>query len=128
MPELVPCTRCGDFVAKESTLLSDSGEPICNGCNDKADVDVAEVRAANAIFAASGSALGLGLMGMLFNPYLLLTVLGSLSAVGTFGLVIRHPEYRARMGWKLPVTLVVAALGLGLSLLAPVLRAVMLML
>ena len=122
MSSLIPCTRCGDYVDASSTLLSDAGEPICTTCNDKADVDVAEQRAAGAIFAASGGSNGIGVASIFVNPCLVLSVLGVLSAVSTFVLVYRHPEYRARLGWKLPATIVVAALGLAVSLGSPIVR------
>jgi len=122
MSGVIPCSRCGDFVDSASVLLSDAGDPVCSRCNDLADVDSAEMRAAGAIFAASGGALGFGVIGVFFNPCLLMTVLGVLSAISTFTVVHRHPEYRARLGWKLPATLVVALLGLLLSLASPFLR------
>ena len=116
----IACARCGDFVDGASTLLSDTGDPICTGCNDRAELGEGEHRAASAIFATSGSAFGFGLIGCVVNPYFLMTVLGVLSALSTFGLVIRHPEYRKHLGWRLPATIVVASLGLLMSLLAPV--------
>lgn len=122
MSTLIPCTRCGDYVDASSTLLSDDGEPICSKCNDRADVDVAEQRAAGAIFAASGGAIGLGIASIFVNPCLIMSILGVLSAISTFTIVYRHPEYRARLGWRLPATIVVAAIGMAISLASPVMR------
>ncbi len=118
----IPCTRCGDFVDAASTLLSDGGEPICARCNDLADLDQGEQRAASAIYASSGGAIGFGVLAVFTNPCFVLSILGVLSGLGTVGLVLRHPEYRARLGWRLPVTLVVASIGILLSLGAPVLQ------
>jgi hypothetical protein len=118
----IPCTRCGDFVDASSTLLSDAGEPICARCNDLADIDQAEQRAAGAIYASSGGAVGFGFLAMFVNPCLVMSIIGVLSGLGTVGLVYRHPEYRARLGSRLPVTLVVAGIGILLSVVAPALQ------
>lgn len=118
----VACTRCGDFVESSGAFLSNDGDPICRKCNDKADIDAGEERAAGAIFAASGGALGLGVIGIFYNPCLLPTILGVMSGASTFALLQRHPEYRKRMGWKLPATMVIAAIGIALSVLAPVIN------
>lgn len=105
-------------------LLSDAGDPICEPCSNGVEVDRADQRAAGSIFAASGSALALGTLAVFFNPCLLFSLLGVLSALGTFGLLHRHPEYRARLGWRFFATVAVAALGLVVALIAPVARVV----
>jgi len=120
MGQQVACSRCGDFVEASGALLSNDGEPVCQKCNDRADIDAGEERAAGAIFSASGGAIGLAVIAIFYNPCLIPTVMGVMSGAGTFALIARHPEYRKRLGWKLPVTMVVAALGIALSVLAPV--------
>lgn len=124
MSQPIACARCGDFVAPDRLRFSDAGEAMCGRCADGIDLDQGEQRAAGAIFGASGSALGLGLVAIFFNPCLVLTIMGVLSAGGTFALLYRHPEYRARLGWRFPATLAVASAGLLVSLLAPVMRIV----
>ncbi len=118
----VACSRCGDFVEASGAFLSNDGDPICRKCNDKSDVDAGEERAAGAIFSASGGAIGLAVIAIFYNPCLIPTVMGVMSGAGTFALIARHPEYRKRMGWKLPVTMVVAAIGIALSVLAPIIN------
>ncbi|MCC6873311.1 MAG: hypothetical protein IT378_03300 [Sandaracinaceae bacterium] len=125
----VPCRRCGDFIDPSAALYSEAGELVCATCNVKAEIAGGEERAARAIFAASGTSVLLGLAaGFLVNPCFITSVLGVLSAIGTFVLLYRHPEHRARLGWKLPVTIGAAVLGIVLCLAAPFVRIAMLLL
>jgi hypothetical protein len=119
----VACTRCGDFVDESSALYSDTGDLVCPACNAKAEIASGDARAAQAIFAASGSSIALGAFAAVaVNPCYLVSILGILTAIGTFVLLHRHPEHHARLGWKLPATIAIAASGLLLSLVAPLVR------
>jgi hypothetical protein len=116
----MPCSRCGVAIESATAHLDDSGDPVCAACKDRADVDAGEQRAAGAIFSASAGAIGLGLIAVVWNPCLLMTILGVLTAGSTFTLIHRHPEYRRRMGWKAPAAMVIATIGMVLSVFAPI--------
>lgn len=113
------CATCGASVG-EGVLLSESGEPICEKCNTHVELDQGEARASQAIFASSGSALAFATLAMLYNPWLLPTVGAVVSGASTMGLLIRHPEYRARLGIRTYIAGMLALLGMGLGFMAPV--------
>jgi len=116
----VPCARCGDFIESSDALYSDSGELVCGGCNAKAELATGEERAAAAILSASGTSVVFGLAAcFVLNPCLAVSAFGVASAVGTFVMLHRNPDYRARLGARAPIAIGVAAFGLVLSLVAP---------
>lgn len=116
----VPCERCGDSIDPSAALYSDSGELLCGACSAKADLDTGEERAAKAILSASGTSVVFGLAAcFVLNPCLAVSAFGVASAVGTFVMLHRNPDYRARLGPRASVAIGVAAFGLLLSLAAP---------
>ena len=119
MSAQVPCTRCGDFIDPTTSLYSESGDLICNRCNAKELIDTGDGRAAASIFGASGGALAFAVISIAINPCFVFTILAIASAIGTYTMLYRHPEHRARLGWKAPLALGLATAGLLFSLVAP---------
>ncbi len=112
------CATCGKTVGAD-TLLSESGEPICAACQEKAELAQGDQRAARAIFASSGGALALGALAVFFDPCFLPTIAGVLAGLGTLGLLARNPEHARRLGSRAWVAALLALAGMGLSVAAP---------
>ena len=117
----------GDFVDPTQALYSDVGQLICPACSAKAEIAKGDERAAKAILSASGTSVAFGLAAsFVLNPCLVVSLLGVASAAGTFALLYRNPEHRAKLGARLPLAIGIATLGLVLSLAAPLIRLVLL--
>ncbi len=112
------CATCGTAVGSD-TLLSDRGEPICAACQERVELAQGDARAGRAIFASSGGALALGALAIFFDPCLLPTVAGVVAGITTIGLLVRHPEHRARLGMRAHVAAALALAGIALSIVAP---------
>lgn len=112
------CATCGKLVGAD-TLLSESGEPICQACSEKAELAHGDARAQRAIFASSGGALGLGLLACFFDPFFLPSIAGIAAGFTTLGLLTRNQDHRIRLGMRAWVAAFLALGGMVLCLVGP---------
>ena len=112
------CATCGKGVEGD-TLLSDSGEPICAACHQKAELAQGDARAARAIFATSGSALAFVALALFFDPLFVPSIAAVVAGLSTLGLLQRNPEHRARLGVRAYVAAAFAVIGILLAVPAP---------
>jgi len=115
----IPCAACGTPVDPNLASWSESGERICKRCEAVQTIDAGDMRAAQSIIGGGVASFAIGLTSICFNPFLMLSVLAFVAGVGTLVLIVKHPEYRERMGWRYPATIGGAVLGILFSMVIP---------
>ena len=112
------CATCGAPLGK-GALFSDAGDPICERCSGREELEHGELRASRAIFASSGVALGLSVLAVFYDPCLIPTVAAIAAGVATLALLWRHPEHRRRLGIRSPIAAGLAIVGMLFAIPAP---------
>ena len=115
----IPCATCATPIDPSTASWSEQGERICKRCEAVQTIETGDQRAAATIVGGGIGALMLGLSSMCFNPLFLMSVLAIGSGVGTLVTIVRHPEYKEKMGWQYPVALGGAVMGILLGLVYP---------
>ena len=115
----VTCMRCGDFVAESSTSFSEDGLLICKRCEAKQTINTGDSRAAIGIAGMGYGVLATGFLSLFCNVYMVFSVMTWLGAIAYVGMVWRHPEYRARMGWQFITATGAAVIGTLMSFVIP---------
>ncbi|HJL15209.1 MAG TPA: hypothetical protein RMH99_06110 [Sandaracinaceae bacterium LLY-WYZ-13_1] len=115
----VPCAKCGTPVDPSQASWSEAGERICRRCEAVETIDAGDQRAAVSIMGGGLASFSIGVLSLCINPLLICSVGAFLSGLGTIIMLSRHPEYKARMQWRYPVTMITAVLGMLLSLVIP---------
>lgn len=116
--DAILCEQCGATVSAAAASWSGDGKRICKRCEALETIEDGDTRAAISILGGGLASVSLGLLGLFcINPLALFSVLGFLSGLGALVMVLRHPEYKERMGWRYSATLGSACVGMLLSLL-----------
>jgi hypothetical protein len=68
------CSQCSKAISDAEIVYSGQGNPLCIPCNQQAELLELDQRAAGNITKAAGSAIGLGFLSWVFNPFLLITI------------------------------------------------------
>jgi serine/threonine-protein kinase len=115
----VTCMRCGAFVAESTTTFSQDGLIVCNNCATR-QIQAPVASPPLGVLALGYSVLALSLLSLVWNPYMVFSVLTLLTASGYFAAVLLGSGIRARLGRQFIPATASAALGtlIALSLIA----------
>lgn len=111
------CPRCTKPMDPATATFDDDGSLVCVLCANAGEIDRAEQRAAMAILGPAIGGTLTALVSFLINPFWIVSVLAIASSIGALLTLLRHPEYKERMGWRVPATWFFACLGVVLALI-----------
>jgi hypothetical protein len=122
----VPCSSCGAPVDAGRAAYSEAGGLLCRRCEALETIDSGEQRAISGIVGAGLGAIGIGLVAIAFNPCLIFSFLAVSSGIAAIAVLMRHPEYKPKMGARYGLALSGAIVGIVLGFTAPVLQVLLL--
>jgi hypothetical protein len=95
---MVPCSRCRAPVDAASAYYSEHGELMCARCNAAADIAATETRAVGYIQYLAYANLAVGAFSLIFNPFMVISMMAVINAVVITMSLQRDDWYRQRMG------------------------------
>jgi hypothetical protein len=112
-PTMGTCGKCGAAMDASRAVYDKTGTLLCPACSATSQIAEGDARA---VSSTVGSAVGVVVGGIFsitcFNPFLLVSSITIVSAVGWLLMVARNPSHRARMGGKFVPCLVAVIFGL----------------
>ena len=111
------CPRCDQPMDPATAAFDREGTWVCEACANRDQIDGAEHRAAMAILGPAIGGVMTAIASFFINPFFIVSILAIASSVGAVLTLVRHPEYRQRMGWRVPATWGFGCLGVLLALI-----------
>lgn len=121
--QFTPCGGCGQPVDPTRATYNKQGELVCKGCESAEMITEGYLRAAR---SSSGSALGIAVVSLIFNPFYIFSIVAIVGAIRAIALINR-PEYRAALGTRHTGMMLMALGGLFLGLVRPGMLALVLL-
>lgn len=111
------------MVERRSAALSDQGEPLCADCAMRGEIAVNEAGSAVYMKGVAYGSLGLAVLGILYNPFYLMSFVLVFNGVLVAGQLIGDDSwYRRRLGghyWPALICVIVGAVVGGMLVLLP---------
>lgn len=115
----VPCSACGAPIDPTQAGYSGKGELVCKRCEALDTIDAGEQRAIAGIVGSGFGALGIALAAIFFNPCLIVSAVAVMSGIAAIAMILRHPEYKPKMGARYSLAMGSAIAGIVIGVTAP---------
>ncbi|MDP3277345.1 MAG: hypothetical protein Q8Q09_19310 [Deltaproteobacteria bacterium] len=107
----VPCGYCGIAATAHELTFSEAGERVCLACASREKISGTELRVANTFIVAAYCALCAAALGLVYNPFGLMSFLAISGGTSVLLGLPREPKYRAFLGKQYLPVMVSAGLG-----------------
>ena len=119
-PDRTACGRCGTFCRAHDVLYSAAGDPVCAGCFELGELDLAKETYARRVRSGGYAApffavVAIGATITFSVVAVLLTGIATLSAGGILVALARDEDLRRKLGWHLVPVCVSAAFAMLLA-------------